>query len=42
MSQKKDRAINGSFDSEYHGWIYKSNNPTEYIDHTSLNLRTNS
>jgi len=31
VSQKKDRVINGTFDSEYHGWTYKSNVPDEYI-----------
>ncbi|KKM08555.1 hypothetical protein LCGC14_1723710, partial [marine sediment metagenome] len=25
VSQKKDRVINGSFDSEFHGWTFKSN-----------------
>ena len=31
VSIKKDRVINGTFDSDYHGWTYKTNNPTEFI-----------
>jgi len=32
VSQKKNRVINGTFNSEHHGWTYKSNVPTEYRD----------
>ncbi len=31
VSQKKDRVINGTFDSIYHGWIYYTNLPGDYI-----------
>ncbi|KKK90115.1 hypothetical protein LCGC14_2726320, partial [marine sediment metagenome] len=31
VSQKKDRAINGTFDSNYHGWTYKTNNSAEFV-----------
>ncbi|KKN10821.1 hypothetical protein LCGC14_1032690, partial [marine sediment metagenome] len=30
VSQKNDRVINGTFDSIYHGWTFKSNDPAEY------------
>ena len=31
VSVKKDIVINGSFDSNYHGWSYETNTPAQYI-----------
>ncbi len=30
VSVKKDRVINGTFDSNYHGWSYETNTPAQY------------
>ncbi|MFX1586968.1 MAG: hypothetical protein ACFFC1_02330 [Promethearchaeota archaeon] len=32
VSQQKQRIYNGDFNNDSSGWLYKSNNPTEYID----------